>query len=273
MLFVVTLISLLVHIYSHRRTCEDDIRYTHYFAVLSLFTASMLTLVVADNTLQLLARLGAASASARSCSSATGGRRSANTDAALKAFLTTRTGDIGLMIGIIILFFAAGQTFNIVAINALRARARAPTTRMLLAGVVLSVHRHHRQERPVPAAHLAARRHGRPDAGVGADPRRHHGRRRRLPRSPGSTPVLRGLLDRRRRRQPHGAHRRHHDHHRRRARPSCRTTSRRCSPTPPISQLGYMVMAPRRRRVDRRRCSTSSPTRSSRPASSSAPAR
>ena len=31
-----------------------------------------------------------------------------------KAFLTTRTGDIGLLIGVIILFFAAGQTFDIV---------------------------------------------------------------------------------------------------------------------------------------------------------------
>ena len=33
---------------------------------------------------------------------------------------------------------------------------------------------------PVHPAHLAARRHGRPHAGVGADPRRHHGRGRHL---------------------------------------------------------------------------------------------
>ena len=32
-----------------------------------------------------------------------------NSDAAIKAFLTTRTGDVGLMIGIIVLFFAAGH--------------------------------------------------------------------------------------------------------------------------------------------------------------------
>ncbi len=38
-------------------------------------------------------------------------------DAALKAFLTTRTGDIGLMIGIIILFFAVGS-FDIGRSNA-----------------------------------------------------------------------------------------------------------------------------------------------------------
>ena len=31
-----------------------------------------------------------------------------NSDAALKAFLTNRVGDVGLIIGVIILFFAAG---------------------------------------------------------------------------------------------------------------------------------------------------------------------
>ena len=39
-----------------------------------------------------------------------------NSDAALKAFLTNRVGDIGLLIGMITLFFAAG-TFDIVDIN------------------------------------------------------------------------------------------------------------------------------------------------------------
>ena len=33
----------------------------------------------------------------------------------------------------------------------------------------------------LPLVRLAARRHGRSHAGVGADPRRHHGHRRRLP--------------------------------------------------------------------------------------------
>ena len=35
-----------------------------------------------------------------------------NSDAALKAFLTNRVGDMGLLIGMIILFFAAGRTFD-----------------------------------------------------------------------------------------------------------------------------------------------------------------
>ena len=40
MLFVVTLVSLLVHIYSTDYVAGDS-RYTHFFAFLSLFTASM----------------------------------------------------------------------------------------------------------------------------------------------------------------------------------------------------------------------------------------
>ncbi len=36
-----------------------------------------------------------------------------NSDAALKAFITNRVGDVGLICGVIILFFAAGQTFDI----------------------------------------------------------------------------------------------------------------------------------------------------------------
>ena len=53
MMFVVTLISLLVHIYS-TGYMHDDRRYTWYYAGLSLFTASMLTLVVSAGTLQML---------------------------------------------------------------------------------------------------------------------------------------------------------------------------------------------------------------------------
>ncbi len=53
MLFVVTLISLLVHIYS-TAYMHDDVRFTYYYAALSLFTASMLLLVVSANMLQLL---------------------------------------------------------------------------------------------------------------------------------------------------------------------------------------------------------------------------
>ena len=115
MLFMVTLVSFLVHVYS-TRYMRGDRRYTHYFALLNLFTASMLLLVVADNTLMLLVAWELVGV----CSFVLIGHwweEKPNSDAAVKAFLTTRTGDVGLMIGVIVLFFAAG-TFNIAVINA-----------------------------------------------------------------------------------------------------------------------------------------------------------
>ncbi|MET0921179.1 MAG: proton-conducting transporter membrane subunit, partial [Acidimicrobiia bacterium] len=130
MLFVVTLISLLVHIYS-LAYLRGDVRYTHYYAMLSLFSASMLLLVVSQNTLQLLVGWEGVGL----CSFALIGHwweEGANSNAALKAFLTTRTGDIGLLIGIIITFFAAGS-FNIDVINRYALSGGADHT-LLLAG-------------------------------------------------------------------------------------------------------------------------------------------
>ena len=115
MLFVVTLISLLVHIYS-TAYMHGDVRFTYFYAALSLFTASMLTLVVASNTLELLVGWELVGL----CSFMLIGHwweEKDNSNAALKAFLTTRTGDIGLMIGVIVTFFAAGQSFDIGKVN------------------------------------------------------------------------------------------------------------------------------------------------------------
>jgi NADH-quinone oxidoreductase subunit L len=100
---------------------HNDRRYTYFFAALSLFTASMLLLVVADNTLQLLVGWELVGL----CSFMLIGHwweEKPNSDAALKAFLTTRTGDIGLICGVIMSFYivqrATGTgSFNIVALN------------------------------------------------------------------------------------------------------------------------------------------------------------
>ncbi len=117
MLVVVTFISLLVQVYSTGYMAGDR-RYTYFFAALSLFTASMLMLVVADNTLQLLVGWELVGV----CSFMLIGHwweEEANSSAAIKAFLTTRTGDVGLMLGVITLFFAAGQNFDIANLNRL----------------------------------------------------------------------------------------------------------------------------------------------------------
>lgn len=110
MLFVVTSISLLVHLFSTEYV-KGDRRYTHYFAFLSLFTASMLFFVLSSSTLQMIVGWELVGV----CSFALIGHwweDGNNTNAALKAFLTNRVGDIGLLVGIIILFVEFG-TFDI----------------------------------------------------------------------------------------------------------------------------------------------------------------
>ena len=134
MLLVVTLVSLLVHIYSTEYV-HDDRRYTHYFAFLSLFSASMLMLVLSENTLQLLTSWELVGV----CSFALIGHwweEKPNSDAALKAFLTNRVGDMGLIVGVSILFFIVGSalpdrfgSFSIAETNALAAAGMLPHKR------------------------------------------------------------------------------------------------------------------------------------------------
>jgi NADH-quinone oxidoreductase subunit L len=115
MFVVVTFVSLMVHIYS-TGYMHGDVRFTHFFAALSLFTAAMLFMVLADNLLQLMIGWELVGL----CSFMLIGHwyeEKNNSNAALKAFFTTRTGDVGLMLGVITAFFAAEGTFHIETIN------------------------------------------------------------------------------------------------------------------------------------------------------------
>src|SRR3954447_23398967 len=120
MLVVVAFISLMVHVYS-TGYMHGDRRYTYFFAALSLFTAAMLLLVVSDNTLQLMIGWELVGL----CSFMLIGHwweEGVNSGAAIKAFITTRTGDVGLMLGIIMTFFVVGRatgtpSFNILELN------------------------------------------------------------------------------------------------------------------------------------------------------------
>jgi NADH-quinone oxidoreductase subunit L len=135
MLFVVTLISLLVHIFSTDYVAGDR-RYTHYFAFLSLFSAAMLGFVMSQNTLQLITLWELVGV----CSFALIGHwweEKPNSDAALKAFLTNRVGDVGLLVGMIILFFTAGQTFDIIETNSLANAGSISHTALLVASLCL----------------------------------------------------------------------------------------------------------------------------------------
>ena len=135
LLVVVTLISLLVHIFSTDYVGGDR-RYTHYFAFLSLFTASMLFFVLAENTLQMIVGWELVGV----CSFALIGHwweEKPNSDAALKAFITNRVGDVGLLVGVITLYFGAHQSFDITDINAAANNGQMSHTLLLVSACCL----------------------------------------------------------------------------------------------------------------------------------------
>ncbi len=106
MLVIVAFVSLIVQIFSVEYM-HDDVRYRRYYAVLSLFTFSMLGLVLADNLLFLFIFWELVGL----CSYLLIGHwyeSLENVRAANKAFLTTRVGDVGMFIGIMLLFSQAG---------------------------------------------------------------------------------------------------------------------------------------------------------------------
>jgi len=110
MLAVVTFVSLMVQVYS-LGYMKGDARYGWYYAVMSLFAAAMLTLVLADNFLLLYFVWEIVGICSYLLIGHYHERRSA-AEAAKKAFITTRIGDLGFLIGIILLWRSVG-TFNI----------------------------------------------------------------------------------------------------------------------------------------------------------------
>lgn len=102
MLFVVNLISMLVHIFSIEYM-RGDKRYNRYFAYLGLFTFSMLGIVVTHNLLMMYIYWELVGLSSYLLIGHWFEKKSA-ADAAKKAFIVNRIGDIGMFIGILILF-------------------------------------------------------------------------------------------------------------------------------------------------------------------------
>ncbi|MEC1719563.1 NADH-quinone oxidoreductase subunit L [Schinkia azotoformans] len=107
MLFIVSLVSFLVHMYS-KGYMHGDERMPVFYSYLGLFTFAMLSLVISPNLLQVyifweLVGLGSFlligfyffNPEARA--------------AAKKAFIVTRIGDVGLFIGMILLFWQVGS--------------------------------------------------------------------------------------------------------------------------------------------------------------------
>src|ERR671916_1363636 len=108
MLVVVCFVSLMIQLYSGA-FMEGDSRFSWYFAVLNLFTASMLGLVVAPNFIELYVFWELVGL----CSYLLIGHwfeKPSAARAAQKAFLVTRVGDAALFVGIIMFWRAAGTT-------------------------------------------------------------------------------------------------------------------------------------------------------------------
>lgn len=107
MMIVVTLISLLVHVYSIGYMREDP-GYVRFFAYLSLFTLAMLLLVMADNFLLLFIGWEGVGLVSYLLIGFWYTRERAPS-AGLKAFLVNRLGDFGFLLGMGALLAVAGS--------------------------------------------------------------------------------------------------------------------------------------------------------------------
>ncbi|TMV91032.1 NADH-quinone oxidoreductase subunit L [Thioclava sp. BHET1] len=113
MLVVVTTVSSLVHLYSwgymaHDENWTENEHYkARFFAYLSFFTFTMLTLVTADNLLQMFFGWEGVGVASYLLIGFYWKKPSANA-AAMKAFIINRVGDFGFLLGMFALFYMTG---------------------------------------------------------------------------------------------------------------------------------------------------------------------
>jgi len=141
MLVVVTLISFMVHVYSIGYM-KGDKGYFRFFSFLSLFSVSMLGLVVATNIFQMYFFWELVGVSSYLLIGFYYDKPSA-VAAAKKAFIVTRFADLGFLIGILLLSYHAG-TFDFMTLvsedGPLLAQAAPPVFMGLsIFGVALSL--------------------------------------------------------------------------------------------------------------------------------------
>ncbi|MFC1572260.1 NADH-quinone oxidoreductase subunit L [Candidatus Eisenbacteria bacterium] len=107
MLLVVTFIGLLIHIYSVGYM-HGEAGFSRYFAKLSLFMFSMLGIVLADNYVMIFVFWELVGLSSYLLIGYDY-HRTAAANAGKKAFVVNRIGDFGFILGIVLLFYAAGS--------------------------------------------------------------------------------------------------------------------------------------------------------------------
>jgi len=106
LLLLVTGVSGVVHVYSSRYMIGES-RYNRFFAVIAMFTFSMILLIMSGNLLMLLISwevMGICSYLLISHAS----ERSSACQAATKAFLVNAVADVGFSFGIVLTFFTFG---------------------------------------------------------------------------------------------------------------------------------------------------------------------
>ena len=106
MLMVVTIVSMLVQIYSVGYMAGDP-RFSRYFSFLSLFTFSMLGLVLSNNFFEIFIFWELVGLTSYLLIGFWFEKKSAS-DAGKKAFITTRTGDLAFLVGIFLLTTTVG---------------------------------------------------------------------------------------------------------------------------------------------------------------------
>ena len=134
MLLIVTFLSFVIQLYSVGYM-RGDPRIHWFFAVVALFTAAMLGLVLTNNLIILYVSWELVGL----CSYLLIGywwERPAAREAAKKAFVTTRIGDVGLLIGILVLFKATGS-FEIDEIFAQLRAGAIPGETVTLAAILM----------------------------------------------------------------------------------------------------------------------------------------
>ena len=136
LLLLVTGVSGVVHVYSSRYMIDDP-KYNQFFAVIALFTFSMLMLVMSRNLLMLYVFWEIMGLCSYLLISHSAARKSAG-QAATKAFLVNAVADIGFGLGVIIAFRTFG-TLDIPQILEL-APAMAKDTVNVLAWLGLELH-------------------------------------------------------------------------------------------------------------------------------------
>jgi len=114
MLVVITTVSFMVHIYSNGYM-KDEQGFARFFAFLSLFTFSMLGLVIATNIFQMYIFWELVGVSSYLLIGYYYQKPSA-VSASKKAFIVTRFADLGFLIGILLLSFNT-KTFDFISLT------------------------------------------------------------------------------------------------------------------------------------------------------------